>query len=29
MLVVYNLDCMVGMVATAGIVLDAYFVGQK
>lgn len=29
MLVVYNLDCMVGVVATAGTVLDAYFVGQK
>lgn len=29
MLVVYNLDFMVGMVATAGIVLDVYFVGQK
>lgn len=29
MLVVYNLDYMVGMVATAGIVLDVYVAGQK
>ena len=29
MLAVYDLDCVVGMVAPAGIVLDVYSVGQK